>query len=76
MHQKGGGMNGHQLALQNSMKPKSSQSVTGKLHRLERCFLDWTTAVVGEADMCQPYLPQQWSNLRSIVPIYEVYRYI
>ena len=27
MHQKGGGMNGHQLALQNSMKPKSSQSV-------------------------------------------------
>ena len=47
---------------------------TGKLHRLERCFLDWTTAVIGEADMCQPYLPQHWSNLRSIVPIYEVYR--
>ena len=49
--------------------------ITGKLHRLERCFLDWTTAVAGKADTCQLHLPQQWSNLRSIVPIYEVYRY-
>ena len=27
--------------------------ITGRFHRLGRCFIDWATAVVGEGDTCQ-----------------------
>ena len=32
--------------------------------------------MAGEADTCQLHLPQQWSNLRFIGPIYEFPRYV
>ena len=45
---------------------------TGEFHRLGRCFLDWATAVVGEADReltCVTLI------YHSSGPIYEISRY-
>ena len=38
--------------------------------------IDSTTAVTGEADKCQPYMPQQWSNLSYSGRIYVIRRYL
>ena len=42
-------------------------SSTVEFRRLGQCFIDWATAVVGEADRERhPHLPQQWPNLRNL----------
>ena len=52
---------------------------TVEIHRLDQWILVWTTAVACKADTHQLsvsfHLPQQWSNLRLIGPIYEFLRY-